>query len=169
MVLFFISLVLGFLLIVLQVNDDSGYDGEAVTMLSGEVIPAIQETPDQIQEEQKTKSWVHRGKTVFFFLSIFLVVFWVKLSAYGLPKEWWDKGYSLLVIIFAFAEAGKHGTHAYQDFVYGDYLNMAGHASNMALDFYYIKKPCFLSLLYAGFIYWVLRGHKMFDTSWGDE
>ena len=74
MVLFLGSLVSGILLIVLQRNDDTG---EAITLLSGEVIPALPIGTDQAKDDQAIQLYVHWGKTLFFFLSIFILIFWV--------------------------------------------------------------------------------------------
>jgi hypothetical protein len=148
----------------MQVNNDTGDNGATINMLSGEVIPAIQQTPEQVQGEHNIQSHVYMGKIIFFFLAIFLIVYWVKISLYGVPKEWWDKGYSLLIFMYAFGDAGRHATHAYQDFGYGDYWNMAGHVGGIGMDVAYIHRPCLLSIPYAGFIYWALRGRWMFSA-----
>jgi len=162
-VLFLISLILGFFLIVLQVDNDTGDNGEAITLLSGEVIPAVQESNEQKQQDQTINSWVQWGKIVFLPLSVFILVFWVKLTYHGIPKEWWDKGYSLLIYMYAFGEAGKHRTYAYNDFGYGDYLSMTRNLANTGFDFLYISRPSLLSLPYTGFIFWVLTGRKGSD------
>lgn len=149
LVLFLISLILGFLLIVLQVNNDTGDNGEPMTMLSGKVIPAVVTNPDREKEEQQLQVWVERGKTIFFFLSIFILVFWFRLSFHGFPKKWWDKGYSLLIFMYSFGKAGQEFTN--------------GNGTKAILSMLYIKYPYLLSLPYSWFIYWSLRGRQLFN------
>lgn len=150
LLLFFVSLALGFVLIVAQVNNDTGDSGEQVVMLSGEIIPAVTPSPERQQEEEELQTWVEKGKVIFFFLSIFLLVSWIRLSFHGFPKEWWDKGYGLLIFMYSFGKAGQELSN--------------GNGLRAYLSFVYIEYPYLLSLPYAWFMYWALRGQQMFSA-----
>jgi hypothetical protein len=143
-VLVLLSLLLGFMLIVMQINPDSG---KAIRLLSGEIIPAARLSPERRQGEREIRLWVRRGKPIFFFLSIFILVYWVLISYHGLPQAWLDKGYySFLMYLYISAAVGK-------DYTTGNY-------AQMGFDFSYIYYPFLLGLPYSGFIYWALYGRR---------
>jgi hypothetical protein len=153
--LFVITLALGFLLIVMQVNENIGDSGGQIVMLSGKIIPGVTINPEREKEEQQLQIWVERGKFNFFFLSIFILVFWVHLSIRGFPKEWWDKGYSFLIFMYSFGKAGQEFSN--------------GNGLRAILSLFYIKYPYLLSLPYALFIYWVLKGRQLFSEFVDDD